>query len=118
ESMISKLENSRLSPSLAMLHRLAEELDTTTAELLIQADDTDEDDGVVFFPARRFNRKKDGNDGEEVKIWWDRILPLDKSGLLQVGIQNLLPGAEQERFLAHEGEEFVYVLDGAFELIF
>jgi len=35
ESMISKLENSRLSPSLAMLHRLADALDTTVPDLLI-----------------------------------------------------------------------------------
>jgi transcriptional regulator with XRE-family HTH domain len=117
ESMISKLENSRLSPSLAMLHRIAAELETTTAELLIQPDDVDERHDVVLFPARRFPGANGDGDGE-VKVWFDRILPLDKTGLLQVNLLHLLAGAEQPRFLAHEGEEFIYVLEGAMDVIF
>jgi uncharacterized cupin superfamily protein len=46
------------------------------------------------------------------------VLPFDKSGLLQLTVQHLLPGAEQTRLLAHDGEEFVYVLEGTLELIF
>jgi Predicted transcriptional regulators len=113
ESMISKLENSRLSPSLSMLHRLAAALDISVPDLLIQPDEAEAGHDVVVFPAKRFP----AGDGE-VKVWFDRILPFDKSGLLQVNILHLLAGAEQPRFLAHEGEEFIYVLEGAMDVIF
>jgi transcriptional regulator with XRE-family HTH domain len=118
ESMISKLENSRLSPSLAMLHRIAAELDTTASDLLINQGDSEEHHDVVFFPADRFPGTIGEDNKGEVKVWFDRILPFDKSGLLQVSLLHLLPGAEQPRFLAHEGEEFIYVLDGALDVIF
>lgn len=118
ESMISKLENSRLSPSLAMLHRIAAELDTTTAELLIQPNDVEEQQDVVLFPATGFPGANPEEGKSEVKVWFDRILPFDKSGMLQVSILHLLPGAEQARFLAHEGEEFIYMLEGALDVIF
>lgn len=118
ESMISKLENSRLSPSLAMLHRLAKELDTTAADLLISDDDADDYHDVMVFSRDRFSGLGNGERASEVKVWFDHVLPFDKSGLLQLTVQHLLPGAEQTRLLAHDGEEFVYVLEGTLELIF
>lgn len=113
ESMISKLENSRLSPSLAMLHRIAAELDVTVSDLLINGDGSEDRHDVVVFPAKRFPSGE-----HEVKVWFDRILPLDKTGLLQVNILHLLDDAEQPRFLAHEGEEFIYVMEGQMDVIF
>lgn len=116
ESMISKLENSRLSPSLAMLHRLAEALDTTVPDLLI-LDEDDEAPAVTVFPADRF-AERPAAEGEENKlVWFDRVLPFDKQGLLQVNLLHLAPGAEQPRFLRHEGEEFIFVLDGTLDVI-
>jgi len=118
ESMISKLENSRLSPSLAMLHRLARELDTSVPDLLISADAGDDHHDVIVFPKDRFAGFQEREPNSEIQVWWDRILPLDKTGLLQVSLQHLSPGAEQDRFLAHEGEEFVYVLEGVLDVVF
>jgi transcriptional regulator with XRE-family HTH domain len=117
ESMISKLENSRLSPSLAMLHRLAEALDTTVPDLLIVGSDDDGRDAVTVFPAERF-AERPAPDGEEGRlVWFDRVLPFDKQGLLQVNLLHLAPGAEQPRFLQHEGEEFIFVLEGTLDVI-
>lgn len=118
ESMISKLENSRLSPSLSMLHRLAAELDTSVPDLLIQSGPDDDHHDVIVFSKDRFSGFQDKEPNGEVQVWYDRILPLDKTGLLQVSLQHLAPGAEQDRFLAHEGEEFIYVLEGLLEVIF
>lgn len=118
ESMLSKLENSRLSPSLSLLHRLAIELDISAADLLIQSNDSGHDRNAIVFAADHFKGPRNGSAESEVKIWFDRILPLEKTGLLQVNMQHLLPGAEQERFLSHEGEEFTFVLEGALEIIF
>lgn len=116
ESMISKLENSRLSPSLAMLHRLAGALDTTVPDLLILGDGAT-DLPLTVFPASRFARMPVEEDAEGKLVWFDRILPFDRNGLLQLQILHLLPGAEQPRFLRHEGEEFIYVMDGTLDVI-
>jgi transcriptional regulator with XRE-family HTH domain len=97
ESMISKLENSRLSPSLAMLHRLADALDTTVPDLLIL--DRVDDNAVTLFPADRFRKLPAQPDDDNRMVWFDRVLPFDKSGLLQVNLLHLSPGAEQPRFL-------------------
>lgn len=117
ESMISKLENSRLSPSLAMLGRLAEALDVTVPDLLILDDDACGDNPVTVFPSDRFHKLPEVSGEENQMVWFDRILPFDKSGLLQVNLLHLAPGAEQPRFLKHEGEEFIFVLDGILDVI-
>lgn len=117
ESMISKLENSRLSPSLAMLHRLADALDTTVPDLLIVGPEDEGQNPVTLFPTARF-AERPAQDGEENRlVWFDRVLPFDKQGLLQVNLLHLAPGAEQPRFLQHEGEEFIFVLDGTLDVI-
>ena len=117
ESMISKLENSRLSPSLAMLHRLADALDTTVPDLLILDRDPEDENAVTLFPADRFLKLPPQPDEDNRMVWFDRVLPFDKSGLLQVNLLHLSPGAEQPRFLQHEGEEFIFVLDGMLDVI-
>lgn len=116
ESMISKLENSRLSPSLAMLHRLADALETAVPDLLILDGDATETLATVF-PPERFRERPQQEDGETRMVWFDRILPFDKSGLLQANFLHLGPGAEQPRFLKHEGEEFIFVLEGTLDVI-
>ena len=116
ESMVSKLENSRLSPSLAMLHRLADALDMTVPDLLLDEDSEGEDD-VTVFPASRFEVTGAERDEARAGVWFDRILPFGRDGLLQVQMLHLEPGAEQPRFLHHEGEELIFVLDGVLDVI-
>lgn len=117
ESMISKLENSRLSPSLAMLHRLAAALDTAVADLLLQDEEDDHDGVVTLFPASRFEVTDPEREEARAGVWFDRILPMGRDGLLQVQMLHLEPGAEQPRFLHHEGEELIFVLDGVLDVI-
>ena len=118
ESMISKLENSRLSPSLAMLHRLADALDMAVPDLLLQDEDGADAEGVVtIFPASRFQVSGQERDEVRAGVWFDRILPFGRDGLLQVQMLHLEPGAEQPRFLDHEGEELIFVLDGVLDVI-
>lgn len=117
ESMISKLENTRLSPSLAMLHRIATELGIPASDLLMQEDDPHFGNQVTLLPADRFSGPSAEEEASGMSVWFNRILPLSRSGLLQVSILHLLPGGEQPRFLSHEGEEFIYVLDGTLQVI-
>ncbi len=115
ESMISKLENSRLSPSLSMLNRLAVALDTTVPDLLILDGDSTEDP-VTIFPSSRFDVRTD-EENTEGMLWFDRILPFETTGLLQISMLHLRPGGVQPRALSHEGEEFIFVLDGLLDVI-
>ncbi|MCC5958734.1 MAG: helix-turn-helix transcriptional regulator [Rhodobacteraceae bacterium] len=114
ESMLSKLENSRLSPSLAMLGRISAAVDVPVPDLLIQDDGYSPVDGVTLFPSSRFEIQP-GDD--IIDVAFNRILPLDRSGLLQLNMLHVQPGAEQSRTLAHEGEEFIFVLEGALDVI-
>ncbi|MBC7285908.1 XRE family transcriptional regulator [Hoeflea sp.] len=118
ESMISKLENSRLSPSLAMLHRLAEVLETSVPDLLILDDEDTGAAPVTVFPPERFLKLPHQAEEDESRlVWFDRILPFNRAGLLQANLLHLAPGAEQPRFLQHEGEEFIFVLDGTLDVV-
>ncbi|HKL45767.1 MAG TPA: XRE family transcriptional regulator [Roseovarius sp.] len=117
ESMVSKVENSRLSPSLAMLNRIAVALDVGVPDLLLQEGDDLTDGKVTVFPANRFEISGTDKDEARAGVWFDRILPFGREGLLQVQMLHLEPGAEQPRFLHHEGEELIFVLDGVLDVI-
>lgn len=117
ESMVSKVENSRLSPSLAMLHRIAAALEVSVSDLILQENDDLSAGKVVVFPANRFEITGKDRDEARAGVWFDRILPFGHDGLLQVQILHLEPGAEQPRFLHHEGEELIFVLDGVLDVI-
>ncbi|WP_416881589.1 helix-turn-helix domain-containing protein [Marivita sp.] len=70
ESMISKLENSRLSPSLAMLHRLADALETTVPDLLILDEEDTDADPVTVFPPERFTKLPNQAEEDESRVVW------------------------------------------------
>ncbi len=84
ESMVSKVENSRLSPSLAMLHRIAAALEVSVSDLILQENDDLSAGKVVVFPANRFEITGKDRDEARAGVWFDRILPFGHDGLLQV----------------------------------
>ena len=115
ESMISKVENDKLRPSLSMLHRLASALDTSMAALF--SDNDDSLGPVRIFPADKRHRvdvdPKFGGQG----IWFERIVPVGNNGLLQANILNIPPGSSSDGFVEHAGEDFGYVIEGELELL-
>jgi transcriptional regulator with XRE-family HTH domain len=115
ESMISKVENEKLRPSLAMLHRLASALGTSMAALF--SDEDDKLGPVRIFPSEKRHRVEvDPRPGSK-GMWFERIIPTGRNGLLQANILNIPPGSRSDGFVEHTGEDFGYVIEGEVEII-
>lgn len=115
ESMVSKVENDRLRPSLAMLHRFASALGTNMAALLSEEDDLS--NPVRIFPAEKRKRVQVNSKAAGIGTWFERIVPTGRGGLLQANILNVAPGGESDGVVDHVGEDFGYVIEGELELI-
>jgi transcriptional regulator with XRE-family HTH domain len=108
ESMLSKIENERTYPSLPMLHRIAQALDTNLAALLESAGD---ENSIVLLPQQRANYVVHGHG-----IRLERLISYADEHLLQSNIHWIAPGASLEGEVAHQGEELGYILEGEIEL--
>jgi transcriptional regulator with XRE-family HTH domain len=115
ESMLSKVENEQVRPSLKMLHRVASELDTSIGALFSGAGHGDEivmrraDRPVISTKAIR----RDGAAGVRLEC----LLPDPVDKLLYASIHVVEPGGGSEGSIEHQGEEVGYVLEGELELI-
>jgi transcriptional regulator with XRE-family HTH domain len=116
ESLISKIEKGRLSPSLSILHKLASALGTSMAQLFLDID-AESVPGVTVMPAGTRPRIEVDPKLENSGSWFERILPLSRTGLLQANILRIPPGTKTEALAMHDGEEFGYVLSGEIEVI-
>jgi len=114
ESMVSKVENDKLRPSIAMLHRFAQALGTNIANLFSEADPNA---GVVTIvrshqrPRIEVDPQLSGGD-----IWLERLIPHTNGRLLQSHILNLFPNSRSDDLIQHTGEELGFVITGQVEL--
>ncbi len=112
ESLISKLENDRASPSFTMLHRLTAILGVNIAALFAG---NEEIGGVVSHPGVRPVIVTDQlRRGRGIKL--ERLVPYSHSFLLQGNIHHIAVGGRSDGNIAHSGEEVGYVLEGEIEL--
>lgn len=113
ESLLSKIENGKASPSLPMLHRLVQALDTNIGWMF---EEVDGEEGIVF---RKGSRPMIALDplrrGEGISL--ERVIPYSAGHLLQCNIHHIDVGGESAGPIQHMGEEVGYVLDGDIELI-
>ncbi|MEM8855180.1 MAG: cupin domain-containing protein [Pseudomonadota bacterium] len=112
ESLLSKIENGAVSPSINTLHRVARALGTTIGELFAEPDH-----GAPFVLKRGkrptlVRHPLRGGDG----ITLESLTPFEIGGLLQAQIHALEPGGASDGQIQHEGEELGYVLEGTLEL--
>ncbi|RWK67074.1 MAG: helix-turn-helix domain-containing protein, partial [Mesorhizobium sp.] len=113
ESLLSKIENGKASPSLPMLHRLVEALETNIGWMFEQIDD---DEAIVFRAGARPLISLDAlRRGEGISL--ERIIPYSPGHLLQCNIHHIEADGESEGPIQHVGEEVGYVLAGRIELI-
>lgn len=114
ESLLSKIENDKVLPSLQMLHKIATELDTSIGYLF--ADPSDHNRIVMRKGERQIIRTgSQGNRRSEgVQLEW--LVPYPESGLLSGSIHIVAPGGGSEGLIEHKGEEMGYVLEGEFEI--
>jgi transcriptional regulator with XRE-family HTH domain len=111
ESLISKIENNKVVPSLHMLHRLCEALNVPLGDLLATVDE----ERVVTRAAERHVVSIDPlRKGSGIRL--ERLIPYAKGHLLQGNIHVIAPGGSSEGEITHSGEEVGYVISGNIEL--
>ena len=115
ESMLSKVENEQVRPSLKTLHKLASELDTSIGALF---GGPSHDDSIVMRRADRptIATQSAGRRGVP-GVRLECLLPDPVDKLLYASIHVVEPGAGSEGAIEHQGEEVGYVLEGEFELV-
>lgn len=113
ESLLSKIENEKASPSLATLHKIASALRTNVANLLGPQDESG--DVVIKSGSRPFiciGEEKDPSRSVQI----EPLIPHRHDRLLQADIYIIPPACGSNGRLQHEGEEMGYVLEGKLEL--
>ena len=112
ESMLSKIECGKATPSLTRLHRIVQVLETNIGWLFEAPPENGELVSragtrpiITIDPVRR---------GAGLSL--ERIIPYTNGHLLQCNIHHIAPGGGSAGAIAHEGEEMGYVLEGAIEL--
>jgi transcriptional regulator with XRE-family HTH domain len=114
ESMISKVENDKLRPSIAMLHRFAQALESNIASLIAEPDPEMGPVSIVRRDMRtRIHVDPELQGGD---VWLERIITPSNGGLLQSHVLNLAPGSRSDGLIRHVGEELGFVLSGEVDL--
>jgi len=113
ESLLSKIENGKASPSLPMLHRLVQALDTNIGWMF---EEVDGEEGIVFRQGSRPMIALDSlRRGEGISL--ERVIPCSSGHVLQCNIHHIDVGGQSAGPIQHVGEEVGYLLGGEVELI-
>lgn len=112
ESLISKIENNKLQPSLQVLHKLCSVLKIGLGDLF---NPQPEDYPVVTRAGQRSVVELDPlRRGDGIRM--ERVIPYAKGHLLQSNIHMVAPGGSSFGLISHEGEEVGYMIAGEIEL--
>lgn len=109
ESMLSKIENDRASPSLSTLHRLMASLGKPMSALF-----PDEPEELVMRQSERPAITLDTTHDRAIRL--ERLTPRRADALLQANVHVVRSGGSSEGQIAHAGEELGYVLEGRLDL--
>lgn len=117
QSFISKLENGKVNPSFAMLHRLAGVLGVGMSQFLDEEEGGLHPDAMVFPAARRLRTVTRIGENDAPALMLEALTPRGNRRLLQANLHHVAPGAGTEGMVQAEGETFGLVLEGEIELI-
>jgi transcriptional regulator with XRE-family HTH domain len=112
ESMISKIENGKVAPSLTMLQRLVEALNRDLSSFF-GADINSP--GIVQKEGERPISTTDAIRGGK-GVSYERLVPFAAGNLLEGNIHRIEPKAEKVDQITHQGETLGYVIEGELEL--
>lgn len=112
ESMISKIENERITPSIKTFHRVCTALDVTMGEIM---SGSNSDSRKVWRKGERLATDFDSQ-RRGAGIRMERLIPTARGHLLQGNVHIIAPGGGTDGNLSHHGEEVGYVLAGKIEL--
>lgn len=111
ESLLSKIENDRATPSLSTLHKMAVALDTNIGDILGSGESE-----VVTRANNRNVLWVDGNGERGGQVRVEQLVPSRKGRLLQADMYVIPPGCGSDGDMRHAGEEFGFVLEGSLHL--
>lgn len=114
ESLLSKVENDQVRPSLKILHRLAAELNMSIGVLFSGADDRDKI--VMRRDERPIIRTNAVGRPATSGVRLECLVPDPSNRLLFGSVHVVEPGAGSVGLIDHKGEEIGYVLEGELEL--
>ena len=112
ESMVSKIESGKVTPSLVMLARLVAALGRDLASFFGSRIDTP---GLVQRAKERPILLTDairGGDG----VSYERLVPFAAGNLLEANIHRVEPGGQKQDKVTHHGETLGYIFEGEIEL--
>jgi transcriptional regulator with XRE-family HTH domain len=113
-SLLSQIENGKVSPSVNTLHRIAKVLNTSIGDLFYENID---EEHVVVKKVDRINKNNDkshpivGSKGINISI-----LSPKKANVEFLFLQYEEFASTGNDFVQHEGEEYIYVLKGRIEV--
>jgi transcriptional regulator with XRE-family HTH domain len=114
ESFLSKVENDRVRPSLAMLHKIVGALGMNIPQLFSAPIKEEGPVQIVHADNRPIIRT--GPFGRGPGILLERLIAASRTSLLEANVHSVEPGGHTDGVYTHEGEEIGYVLEGQFEL--
>ena len=110
KSALSKFENFRVTPSLGALASIAEALGVTMSDLF---DGVDEKPRMVV--VRKDERQALERDRPDSRIRYNALAHKRGDKVMEPFLLEVPTGVARSRRLAHEGEEFIMVLNGAID---
>lgn len=112
ESLLSKIECDKATPSLRILHRIVTALDTSIATLFSDQQGVD----VTIYHSGDHPVVAIGNGTHQDAIRLERLTPHSDGQSLEGNVHVVAPGASNGGEIKHVGEEVGYVIEGEFEL--
>lgn len=114
ESFLSKVENEKANPSLAMLHRIVAVLEINTAALFSQRDINAGPICLMREGQRPLIKVDPLRRGTGIQL--ERLVANPEAALLQANIHRVAPKGSTMGSIRHDGEEIGYVISGELEL--
>lgn len=111
-SFLSKLEHDRTKASLNMLHRIATALQVNISTLLPVA--AGRGSRIVRAGERPIVNSQTLRPGEGIHL--EMVSLADLATIFQVNLHHISPGCRSDGLITHEGEEFIYILEGSIDL--
>ena len=113
ESLLSKIENDRATPSLSTLHKIAVALGLSISDIFGSGDSETitraNKRNVIFVDGDE--SEGDESDGDRMRL--EQLVPAKKGRLLQADMYVIPPGGGSNGEIQHSGEEFGFVMEGS-----
>ena len=114
EGYISKIENDKVQPSFATLHRIANAVGTNIGALFSRPEQNGRLVTIITASERAVMKFGSSRSGDGIRL--ERLLPTYPGSLLQANIHVVEPGGGSDEAIFHPGQEMGMILEGTLEL--